>query len=184
MAEYSDHLNNGDQLKYLCERCPHIFEKIMFNLSTNTIVKCIKVSKYFKKFLTEDSKLIQTEIELWKKYMENKHNFQKYGFELWCGIATVEKLQRARNELFPRIQRYEAIIKIDTNARFYPENIKESKRIGKLIKRYEALKKEHNENDLKEENNRILLKRNYQEMDENCLAYNNHVVKYKEYFTQ
>ena len=65
---------NKDYLKELCEICPTIFEMILFNLDTKTIVKCTEVSKYFLEFICEESKPIQKDIYFWKKYIENSQN--------------------------------------------------------------------------------------------------------------
>ena len=64
---------NPDQLKILKERFPLIFEKILFNLDTKTIVKCTQVSKYFNDFIKQESNPIQTDIQLWKTCMEERH---------------------------------------------------------------------------------------------------------------
>ena len=51
MDQKIDITENSDHLKNLCESCPHIFEKILFNLDTNTIVTSMQISESFKKFI-------------------------------------------------------------------------------------------------------------------------------------
>ena len=68
---------NPDRLKILYERFPLIFEKILLNVDTKTIVKSRQVSKYFKNCITNESQPVKKDIELWKNCLKKRKMYCK-----------------------------------------------------------------------------------------------------------
>ena len=72
--EKMDKVEKIDPFQILYQRFPHIFENILFNLDTNQIVELIRVSKYFKNFITEENEPIKKDIELWQAFKQHIKN--------------------------------------------------------------------------------------------------------------